>query len=140
MAEDLNRVIIIGRLTRDAELQYTSSGYALSKMSIASNRRRKQGDQWADEANFFDVTLWGKRAESLNQYLIKGTQIAVEGQLKQDRWEQDGLKRSKVAIEANNIQLLGGSNPGKQSNSNGRSINQAPPSSNAERFEDDIPF
>ena len=162
MAEDLNRVIIIGRLTRDSELQYTSSGYALSKMSIASNRRRKQGDQWVDEANFFDVTLWGKRGESLNQYLTKGTQIAVEGQLKQDRWEQDGMKRSKVAIEATNIQLLGSrgdrgpmgdnsyqkSDQGAAPPSNSQPFesyskpeqNNAAPPAQSERFEDDIPF
>lgn len=107
MAEDLNRVVLIGRLTRDAELQYTNTGFAIGKMSIAVNRRRKQGDQWIDEGNFFDVTLFGKRAESLAQYLLKGNQIAVEGQLRQERWEQEGLKRSKVTIEATNIQLLG---------------------------------
>lgn len=108
MSEDLNRIILVGRLTRDAELQYTNSGVAIAKMGLACNRRRKQGDQWVDEANFFDVTLFGKRGESLIQYLTKGSQIAVEGQLKQDRWDQDGVKRSKVTIEANNIQLLGG--------------------------------
>jgi len=77
-------------------------------MSIASNTRKKQGEQWIDEANFFDITLWGKRGESLNQYLLKGSQIAIDGRLKQERWEKDGLKRSKVTIDAENIQLLGG--------------------------------
>jgi single-strand DNA-binding protein len=57
---DLNNLNIIGRLTRDAELKYTANGTAVSKFSIAVNRRRKNGDQWEDEANFFDVTLWGK--------------------------------------------------------------------------------
>lgn len=107
MAEDINRVIIVGRLTKDSELMYTNTGYPICKFSIAVNRRRKQGEEWIDEANFFDVSLWGKRGESLNQYLAKGQQIACEGQLKQERWEQDGVKRSKVIIEANNIQLIG---------------------------------
>jgi len=159
MAEDLNRVILVGRLTRDSELQYTNSGYAIVKMGLATNRRRKQGDQWVDEANFFDITLFGKRGESLNQYLSKGTQIAVEGQLRQDRWEQDGMKRSKVLIEATNIQLLGSRSDRGQMGDNSyqntqgaprnsqpfESYNRPAPNSSAapktqERFEDDIPF
>jgi single-strand DNA-binding protein len=105
---DVNHVIIIGRLTRDAELKYTAAGFAISNFSIAVNRRRKNGDQWVEEANYFDVNLFGKSAEGLKQYLVKGKQIAVEGELKQDRWEQDGQARSKVVITANNVQLLGG--------------------------------
>lgn len=161
MAEDLNRVILVGRLTRDAELQYTNTGWAIAKMGMAVNRRRKQGDQWVDEANFFDVTLFGKRAESLSQYLSKGTQLAVEGQLRQERWEQDGMKRSKVTIEATNIQLLGSRSDRGQMGDNSYQNNQGtPPPKNSqpfesyskpeqnnsappaqkERFEDDIPF
>ena len=105
---DLNHVVLIGRLTRDAELKYTASGQAVCKFSIAVNRRRKNGDQWEDEANFFDIVLWGRQGESLNQYLVKGKMVGVEGELRQDRWEQDGQKRSKVEIVANYLQLLGG--------------------------------
>ena len=105
---DLNHVTLIGRLTRDAELKYTPNGFAISNFSIAVNRRRKNGEQWVEEANFFDITLYGKSAESLKQYLIKGKQVAVDGELRQDRWEQDGQPRSRVVIAANNIQLLGG--------------------------------
>ncbi|MDA3956626.1 single-stranded DNA-binding protein [Oceanispirochaeta sp.] len=160
MAEDLNRVILVGRLTRDAELQYTNTGWAICKMGLAVNRRRKQGDQWVDEANFFDVTLFGKRAESLNQYLSKGTQLAVEGHLRQERWEQDGNKRSKVTIEATNIQLLGSKNDRGQTGDSSHQGNQQGTSTprnsqpfesyskpekssgggQADRFEDDIPF
>jgi single-strand DNA-binding protein len=106
--EDVNYVIIIGRLTRDAELKYTNSGLAVSSFSLAVNRRKRSGENWEDEVSFFDLALFGKRAESLNQYLTKGQQVAVEGTLSQDRWEQDGNKKSKVKIIANNIQLLGG--------------------------------
>ncbi|MDR0450580.1 MAG: single-stranded DNA-binding protein [Treponema sp.] len=106
---DLNHVVLIGRLTRDAELKYTASGQAVCKFSIAVNRRRKNGDQWEDEANFFDIVLWGRQGESLNQYLVKGKMIGIEGELRQDRWQQDGQNRSRVEIVANNIQLLGGS-------------------------------
>lgn len=144
MAEDMNRVILVGRLTRDAELTYTQSGFALTKMSIAVNKRRKQGDQWVEEASFFDITLWGKRGEALTPWLLKGQQIAVDGQLKQDRWEQEGQKRSRVVVEASNIQLLGGKKdnqnqqPGTSTNPN--TNYQAPPAVPEEKFEDDLPF
>ena len=72
---DLNHVTLIGRLTRDAELKYTQSGFAISNFSIAVNRRRKNGEQWVEEAHFFDITLYGKSAESLKQYLIKGSRL-----------------------------------------------------------------
>lgn len=155
--EDINKVVLVGRLTRDAEHSYTQSGYSLLKFSLASNRRRKQGDQWVDEANFFDVTLWGKRGEAIAGFMTKGKQVAVEGQLRQERWEsQDGSKRSKVTIDANNIQFLGSRDGGSQSGSfsrdsewdspstdspaprNQAASRQSVPSSNS--FEDDIPF
>ncbi len=115
---DVNHVILIGRLTRDAELKYTSGGMAVCKFAIAVNKRRKQGEQWVDEANFFDIVLWGRQGETLNQYLVKGKQVAVEGELHQNRWEQDGQSRSKIEINANNVQLLGG-NAGGQGASSG---------------------
>ena len=105
---DINRVVIVGRLTRDAELKYTSGGTAVSKLGIAVNKRKKVGEEWVEQASFFDVTLWGKMAEGLNTYLIKGKQIAVEGELEQERWESDGKTHSKVTITASNVQLLGG--------------------------------
>jgi single-strand DNA-binding protein len=105
---DVNHVILIGRLTRDAELKYVSSGQPVCKFDIAVNRKRKQGEQWVEEVHFFPVVLWGRTGETLNQYLVKGKQVAVEGELRQNRWEQDGQSRSKVEIMANNVQLLGG--------------------------------
>ncbi len=114
---DLNHVTIIGRLTRDAEFKYITSGNAVCKFSVAVNYGRKNGDQWVEEANFFDVVLWGKPAETLNQYLLKGKQVAVDGELRQNRWEQDGQSRSKVEIVARNIQLLGGNSASSGSGS-----------------------
>lgn len=107
---DINHVIEIGHLTRDAEVTYTPSGMAVGKFSIAVNRRVKKGQEWVDEANYFDVSIFGKQAENLKTYLTKGKQIAVDGFLHQDRWEdqQTGQKRSAVKIVATNIQLLGG--------------------------------
>jgi single-strand DNA-binding protein len=107
---DINHVILVGRLTRDAELKYTTGGQPVCKFSIAVNRRKKNGEVWEDEANFFDIVLWGRQGESLNQYLVKGKQVAIDGELRQDRWEQEGQKRSKVEIVATTLQLLGGAN------------------------------
>lgn len=111
---DINHVIEIGRLTRDAEVTYTPGGMAVGKFSIAVNRRVKKGQEWVDEANYFDVSVFGKQAENLKQFLTKGKQVCVDGYLKQDRWEdqQTGQKRSTVKIIANDIQLLGGRDGG----------------------------
>ena len=143
---DVNHVILIGRCTRDAELKYTSGGMAVCKFAIAVNRRKKNGDQWVDEASFFDVVAWGKIGEALNQYLVKGKQVAVEGELHQNRWEQDGQSRSKVEINADNIQLLGGGTeqtapaPSRQTRQgvSGAPQNQGYPEQ--QDFPDDIPF
>ena len=105
---DLNHVVLIGRLTREAELKYTASGQAVCKFSIAVNRRKKVGDQWEDEANFFDIVVWGRQGESLHPQLVKGKMVGVDGELRQDRWQQEGQNRSKVEIVANYLQLLGG--------------------------------
>ena len=107
---DMNKWIGIGRLTRDATLTYTSGGMAICKFAIAVNARVKQGESWADEASFFDVTVFGKAAEAINQYLVKGKQVAIEGRLKQDRWEKDGQTHSRIVINADNVQMLGGGN------------------------------
>jgi single-strand DNA-binding protein len=109
----INTVVIAGNLVRDAELKYTNGGLAICEFSVAVNDQKKQGDQWVEEAYFFDVTLFGRRAESLQRYLTKGKTVGVEGKLKQDRWQnQEGQNRSKVSIVANNIMLLGGRDGG----------------------------
>jgi len=144
---DLNHVVLIGRLTREAELKYTAGGQAVCKFSIAVNRRKKNGDQWEDEANFFDIVVWGRQGESLHPYLVKGKMVGVDGELRQDRWQQDGQNRSKVEIIANYLQLLGG---GPAAGSGERTERQAPrensqepqnySSSKDDGFTDDIPF
>ena len=114
---DLNHVVLIGRLTKDLgtderSFGYVANGQARANVSIAVNRSKKNGDQWTDEVNYFDITIWGKTAENLKPYLTKGKMIAVDGYLKQDRWEKDGQKMSKVTVVANNVQLLGGKGDG----------------------------
>ena len=104
---DLNNVNLIGRLTRDAELRYSSSGMAICKFSIAVNRSVKKNDKWSDEASFFDCTVFGKTAESLKQYLTKGQQVCISGELVQNRWEHEGKQMSRVEINVNHVQLIG---------------------------------
>ena len=109
----LNQVVLVGRLTRDItsderSFAYLPNGTARANVSIAVNRSRKNGEQWVDEVSYFDVTIWGKTAENLKPYLQKGKQIAVDGYLRQDRWEKDGQKNSRIVIIAENVQLLGG--------------------------------
>ncbi len=157
MANDINMVVLVGRLTRDPEMRYTNSGTALCKFSLAVNRRKRSGDNnWTEEVSFFDVLLWGRQAETLNNYLTKGKQVAVNGELRQNRWEQDGQKRSRIEVVANNVQLLGSPSQGGGA---GKSVQQNNPShaqqteSNytqkpqkneyapgPEGFDDDIPF
>ena len=142
---DINRVVLIGRLTRDAELKSIASGQTVCKFSIAVNRRRKNGDQWEDEPNFFDIVVWGRQGEALHQYLVKGKMVAVDGELRQDRWEQDGQNRSRVEIVANNLQLLGGGAGNRQDSApldQGANTGTAGFGGNApsEGFTDDIPF
>ena len=119
---DINSVVIVGRLTRDAELRYLNSGTAVASISIAVNRSKKDGDQWISEANFFDVSYFGKGAEGIKPYLTKGTQIAVQGSLRQDRWEKDGQKFSRVNILADSIELLGSRSSSSQNNGNSDSF------------------
>ena len=141
---DINHVTLVGRLTRDAELKYTNSGQAVSNIGIAINQRRRRDDQWVDEAHFFDCVVWGKTAEALNQYLVKGKQVGIEGQLRQSRWEQDGRTRSRVEIFVNNLQLLGGRNDGVAPRDQGPVASATPPRGGAlpaaDEFDDDIPF
>jgi single-strand DNA-binding protein len=119
---------------------------AFANISIASNRSRKGADgQWADEVSFFDLTLWGKQAETLKQYLVKGKQIAAVGHLKQDSWEKDGRKQSRVSIVAESVELLGGNGGGQSHQQNFRPNPQAAqPDYNGMgpggEFPEDIPF
>jgi single-strand DNA-binding protein len=128
MAQDLNSVILVGRLTKDAELKYLTSGTAVMKFSLAVNRSQKTDSGWTDKASFFDVEYFGKGAEAVNQYMTKGKQVGVKGTLEQQTWEKDGEKRSKVVIKADSVQLLGGEKQSK------------PAHQEQGGYEDDIPF
>lgn len=146
-------ITLVGRLTRDAELKYTNAGDAICHFSIATDTRVKKGSEYVDEPSFWDVDLWGKRGESINQYLTKGKLVAVSGSARIERWEQDGQPRSKVKVNASDVQLLGSKSEGRQQGDNDAQYEahrdaqqhagkqgpaaQAPASDD---FSDDIPF
>lgn len=109
-----NKVILIGNLTRDPELQYTKSGMAMAKFSLAVNYTTGKGDNKKSEADFFDIETWDKLAELASEYLSKGSPVLIEGRLKQDRWEDEhGNQRSRVKVVAQGLQFLPKSDGGK---------------------------
>ena len=125
--KNMNSVNLVGRLTRDMDTRTTASGFTIGKIGLAVNTTKKDGDKFLDYANFFDVTILGKTADSLKPFLVKGKQIGVQGRLEQERWEKDGSKFSKVVVIAEHIELLGGKSEERKSE----------PSN---EYEDDIPF
>ena len=111
MPANINRVVLVGNLTRDPELRHTGGGTPVCSLRIAVNSRRKDPatGEWADKPNYFDVSVFGNQAESCNQYLAKGRPVAIDGRLEWREWEaQDGTKRQAVEIIADNVQFLGG--------------------------------
>jgi single-strand DNA-binding protein len=108
---NINRVVLVGNLTRDPELRHTPSGTAVCSLRIAVNTRRKDGatGEWTEKPNYFDVTVWGNQGENCAQYLAKGRPVAIDGRLEWREWEaQDGTKRQAVEIIADSVQFLGG--------------------------------
>ena len=143
-----NKVMLMGNLTRDIELRYTSSNMAVAKIGLAVNRRYKAGDgEQREETTFVDCEAWGRTAEVMNQYLQKGRPVFVEGRLKLDQWQdQQGNNRSKLLVVVENFQFIdsrgggGGGAPsgGAPAYSNAPS---GPPAASHEPIpEDDIPF
>jgi single-strand DNA-binding protein len=121
---NLNRVLLIGNLTRDPELRYTPKGTAVTEIGLAVNRIYSGEDgEKKEETTFVDVTLWARQAEVAGQYLKKGRPVFIEGRLQLDTWDdkQTGQKRSRLRVVAENLQLLGSRPEGESSS--------APPSS-----------
>jgi len=107
---NINRVVLVGNLTRDPELRHTPSGTAVCSLRLAVNTRRKdESGQWTDKPNYFDVTVWGAQGENCANYLSKGRPVAIEGRLEWREWEaSDGSgKRQATEIVANSVQFLG---------------------------------
>ena len=122
---NLNKVILMGTLTRDPELKYTPKGNAIAEVGLAINRTYKVGDEKREEVTFVDVTLFGRVAEIVGEYCKKGRPLFVEGRLQLDKWDdkQTGQKRSKLKVVGDNIQLLSG----KESSESGERRQAAPP-------------
>ena len=138
---DLNNYSVIGRMTRDLDeraFAYTQNGKARLNISIAVN------DGYGDNqyTSYFDVVVWGKTAENIKPYLGKGKQICINGRLRQDRWESNGQKNSRVVIVAETVQLLGGRDNGAGSGGNYQqpAQQQVPAYNNGGDFPEDIPF
>jgi len=141
---NLNKVFLMGNLTRDPELRYTSGGTSVCTLRLAVNRRftTRQGEN-RDETLFIDVTVWGKQAEVCSQYLSKGRPIFIEGRLRQDTWTtNEGQKRSKINVVADNFQFLGGApgGPGGRPAGPRPGAAEGAPAAQPDAEEDEIPF
>lgn len=124
----INSVTISGNLGRDAELRATKSGMQVLGFSVCANSRVKRGDSWEDKPNWVDVSIFGKRAESVAKYLTKGTHVTIHGRLNQRTWEtDDGQRRSKLEVIADDIDFSG---------SRAETAEEPP----ADVYDEDVPF
>ncbi len=145
---NLNKVMLMGHVTRDIELKYTPKGTAVASLGLATNRTRTgDGGEKTTEVTFVDVTLWGRTAEIAHKYSGKGRPLFVEGRLHMDSWEDKntGQKRTKLKVVGENIQLLGGREDGQQERpaqqSNREPERRQPPHSRVDTGEgEDLPF
>jgi single-strand DNA-binding protein len=146
MAASINRVVLVGNLTRDPELRHTPAGMPVCSLRLAVNARRKdETGQWVDKPNYFSITVWGQQGENCAQYLSKGRPVAVDGRLDWREWEsQDGTKREAVEVVADSVQFLGSRGDGEGSNYIPAGSGVAASSSDADfpssASDDDIPF
>lgn len=139
MARSFNQVILMGNLTRDPELRQTPNGQSVTSFSLALNRSYKGADgNWQEATDYIDVVAWGPLGERVAQYLTKGRPCLVNGRLQSRAWEQDGQKRSKVEVVAQDVTFLGG--PGEGGNGGGSygGGNSAPAASAPAKKKDDI--
>ena len=107
MSVGVNRVVLVGNLTRDPEQRNTNSGMTVVSIRLAVNTRQKQGDEWAEKPNYFDVTVFGAVADNCAKYLAKGRAVAVDGRLDWREWESENGKRQAVQVIADTVQFLG---------------------------------
>lgn len=139
MARSFNQVILMGNLTRDPELRQTPNGQNVCSFSLALNRSYKGADgNWQEATDYIDVVAWGPLGERVAQYLTKGRPCLVNGRLQSRSWEQDGQKRSKVEVNAQDVTFLGGGQ-GEGGGNGGGSYSQTPsaaPASNSKKKDD----
>lgn len=154
-----NSFFVIGNLTADAEIKHLNSGTPVLSFSVAQNYKKRKGDEWVDAVNFFTAEWFGKRAEALYQYLLKGKPVAIQGEMRQDRWTDDaGKTQSRYKIYVDDLRLLssGQRDGGTEERQTQENHSQEPQRRPAEprsdkppitaretlgdEFEDDIPF
>ncbi len=124
MARSVNQVILMGNLTRDPETRQTPSGQSVTSFSLALNRSYKdQSGEWQEATDFIDIVAWGPLGERVAQYVTKGRRVLVQGRLQSRAWEQDGQKRSKVEVLANDVTFLDGRGDGEGAGSPGQGSN-----------------
>jgi single-strand DNA-binding protein len=146
MAANINRVVLVGNLTRDPELRHTPGGTPVCSLRVAVNdRKRDESGNWVDAPNYFSISVFGNQAENCAQYLSKGRPVGVDGKLRWREWQaQDGTKREAVEVVADSVQFLGGRGEGEL----GGGGNQFVPAGAAQQesadfpaaADDDIPF
>lgn len=129
----INKAIITGNLTRDAELRSTGGGLSVANFAVAVNERVKNNStgEWEDRANFIDCTMFGRRAEALAQYMTKGTKVTIEGKLRWSQWEKNGEKRSKVEVVVDEVELMA---------ARGEKRAAEAPTASQGVYDEDIPF
>jgi single-strand DNA-binding protein len=142
---NLNKVLLLGNVTRDPEVRYTPKGSAVCDLGVAVNRAyTTDSGEKREEVTFVDVTLWGRTAEVASEYLKKGRPVFIEGRLQMDTWDdkQTGQKRTRLRVVADNMQLLGGRpSGGSEVPGEGRQTSVPPKkSAPSEPDEDEIPF
>lgn len=135
----INQVLITGNLTHDAELRQTQSDLSILKFRVAVNERKKNQatGEWENFPNYVNCTMFGSRAEKLQQYLTKGLKVAVNGRLSYSSWEQDGQRHSKLEVLADNIEFMTSRNKDAQQPA---TQPQAQVYTAAPMADDDIPF
>ena len=140
MARSINQVILMGNLTRDPDLRQTPNGQSVCSFSLALNRSYKdQNDEWKEVTDFVDIVAWAGLGERVAQYLSKGRRCLVQGRLQSRSWEQDGQKRSKVEVLANDVTFLdGGNRSGDNSDYSQESKSQSSKSAKSSTKKDDV--
>jgi len=144
MARSLNQVTLMGNLTRDPELRQTPNGQNVTSFSLALNRSYKDASgEWQEATDYIDIVCWGPLAERVSQYLSKGRRCLVQGRLQSRNWEQDGQKRSKVEVLANDVTFLDSRGEGGEGGGNfsGNSSSDEPagkPAPSKKVKEDDV--
>ena len=148
MSGSMASITLVGRLTRDAELKYTNAGQAVCHFTIATDARVKKGDQYVEEGSFWEVDLWGKRGEAVNQYLVKGSLVGVSGPVRLEKSEYEGKTYTRARVNAQDLQLLGGKKQEGEGAAQGDSAGAPKPEPRQPQlgepprddFADDIPF